>query len=249
MTFPFIKKALKDIVLEAIRIQKQAIKEGKRKGFNPYDHVDLTKLTAEPTASPTPTVTPALTTSLKRGTRVELGKAYESDIVKKLQKFGRIDLPSHQEDAKFKLDGFITFFNNDENKIFSEFIGRRVSIQIKKRVQSGDDIPFEVNLDFDKNTIGRDQEGNSDLYIVSDREHRIGIFRTETVKEIVKNLLDRAINLEYFERNPDELGIVSRYAGAQLRVTKGSETDGREGRRKLMAFIPFGSANPIKVFK
>ena len=194
-----------------------------------------------------------LTKDLPERERIQLGKGHEADIIKKLEKFGKVDLPSQQEDIRFKLDGYITF----TDPTFSEFSGR-VPIQIKKRVQSGNDILFEVRRDFNNDTMGRDQKGNSTLYVVSNMEGKIGVFRTANLKEIVARLMEKEPDrLRAFRENRmwvsrklsgngERIGVVASEGGAQLRVTEGNPTFS-EGSRKLIAFIPFDMAQPIVV--
>jgi len=224
---------IRDSILKAIRAQKEAIKHGKK--FVPY----TPKSDARNVKN--------LTKDMEEPERIKIGKEYEREILSKLNKYGEIEPSSHQEDIKFKLDGFITLKTPE----FGDLIGKRVSVQIKKRSQSGDDILFEIERDFDNKTIGRDQQGTATLYIVSDRSGKIGIFRTSRLKAIITKLLNKDINsLESFRKTYSKYGLVtnieSGYKKAELRVTQGNSRF-NEGDRKLIAFINFEAGAPLVV--
>lgn len=237
MITDLIKKTLKDSILEAIRSQKEEMKNGKQ--FVPY------------TTKSNETNLKNLSKDMEESERVKVGKEYEQQILNKLTKYGTVEPSSTQEDIKFKLDGFFT----PKDPMFGDLVGKRVPVQIKKRSQSGDDILFEIERDFDHGTIGRDQKGNSTLYVVSDRSGKIGIFKTERLKKIVNLLLKKdPQRLEEF-RKTSRTGLVINIQGdtessqnkqAQLQVTKGNSRFS-EGDRKLIAFISFDAGSPIAI--
>ena len=219
-----IKKTLKECLLEALRSQRKAIKEGE--SFVPYEPQENIRVS-----------------DLSKADRLDIGKKHEKNILDILSEYGKIKLASFQEDVNYKLDGFITFPEN--SKEFSEYKGKTVSVQVKKRTQSGNDILFEVEKDFNNKIIGRDQKGMSELYAVSDQNGRVVVCKTAFIKELVKELLDKeSKNLEKFRKEEHRLGVVSRINGAELRVTEG-KLSYDEGIRKLIAFIKFEYSNPI----
>lgn len=185
--------------------------------------------------------------------RVNIGKQFENEIIQKLKTLGEVQLPSLQQDTRFKLDGFISF--TDPRFVCFK---QSVAIQIKQRVQTGDDVIFEVRKDFDADIIGRDLLGASEIYVVSNRQGEIGIFRTSLLKELVSNLLLKDTEkLKAFKENEPSVsrsttsnglrkGLVSEIDGAQLWVTEGKPVF-NEGERKLIAYIPFQIAGPIVI--
>ena len=227
MTTPtLIKKALKDSILEAIRNQKEGMRQGEK--FVPYSPPKEENIRGK-----NPSV------------RLEIGKAHEKNILDTLAKYGNVVPATVQEDIRFKIDGTITFTDPE----IGLGVNKPYSVQIKKRSQSGDDVLFEVERDFDQKTMGRDRKGNSELYIVADRSGRIGIFKTERLKAIVNALLKKEPQrLEQF-RGSNRTGlVVSIQSGekkAELRVTEGNGEG--EGFRKLIAFISFEAAAPLAI--
>ena len=111
-----IKKTLKECLLEALRSQRKAIKEGE--SFVPYEPQENIRVS-----------------DLSKADRLDIGKKHEKNILDILSEYGKIKLASFQEDVNYKLDGFITFPEN--SKEFSEYKGKTVSVQVKKRTQSG----------------------------------------------------------------------------------------------------------------
>ena len=202
--------------------------------------------------------------------RMVVGKKYEDETLKKLSKFGEVEVTNYSDDVFKKIDGFITF--NDNDPALKQAYPGRVSVQIKRRVQGGKDIVFEVFKDIDssyKARMGRDLRGVSDLYVVGQRNGTIGIFDNNRIKtEIVKPAIkanEEILDL-YYNNNEEELkkrlgtsepfrtanngkvvGLVAEVPGVyQLRVTAATGERG-EGFRKLMMFITFAGGNPIKI--
>lgn len=220
-----IKKSIIELFLESLEKQKQQLKNNS----TTLKEVELSK-------------------DLPENLRVTLGLQHEKQIIQRLQKLGEIKIPSKQEDIKFKIDGFI--IPNDP--ILQEFGTEPISLQIKRRVQSGDDILYEVKKDFDNDIIGRDEKGSTDLYIVENRDNQIGVFKTKRIKRTVEFILEKSETkekLEYYKNNPSKTGLVHRIEDnnkkIELRVTKGNPTIGNEGNRKLLAFINFELGQPI----
>jgi len=154
--------------------------------------------------------------------------------------------------TKSKLHGFITFANPK-----FEHLQGKLAVQVKQRVQTGDDILFEVKKDFDKDIIGRDIKGDSQIYVVANRKGQIGVFETAKLKQKISELLEKEPQkLQDFKdnnitgvkktRNGLSKGLVAEVEGAQLWITEGNPMF-REGERKLIAFINFEAANPIAV--
>ena len=190
--------------------------------------------------------------NLSTGERVRQGKEFERNILEELKHLGNVETSSFQEDTKFKLDGFITFtdprFENLKGKL---------AVQVKQRVQTGDDILFEVKKDFDKDIIGRDIKGESQIYVVCNRKGQIGVFETEKLKQKISNLVEKGSQkLQEFKdnnivggkttRNGLSKGLVTEIDGAQLWITEGNPAF-KEGERKLLAFINFETADPLAI--
>jgi hypothetical protein len=195
--------------------------------------------------------------------RIKFGKLLESEVLNKLDSLGKIEIPTAQEDMQQKIDGFITFTDPDLKAKFPN----RTSIQIKKRTQSGNDILFEIERNFDRRIEGRDIQGNSVLYVVSQQSGTIGIFLTEKLKRIALSLEKAAEEkLDIFlyknseqikelgifhtltKRSKLPMGLVMKSDGVELRVTEGNpEGSYNEGERKLIAFIPFRVGDPLKI--
>lgn len=188
--------------------------------------------------------------NLPQGLRYLIAQRFEKEIIQKLECLGEVKFPSKQEDAKYKIDGFLT---PKENSIFSQEFGNNIiSIQIKRRVQNGDDILYEVKKDFDNDIVGRDEKCSTDLYIVQNRKNQIGVFKTKRIKRVVEFLLEKTETkqkLEYYKHNIKKTGLVNSIEDnekkIELRVTKGNPNFGNEGFRKLLAFINFELGEPI----
>jgi hypothetical protein len=190
--------------------------------------------------------------NLSTAERVRQGKEFERNILEELKILGNVETSSLQEDTKFKLDGFITFTDSR----FENLKGK-LAVQVKQRVQTGDDILLEVKKDFDKDIIGRDIKGESQIYVVANRKGQIGVFETVKLKEKISTLLEKGSQkLQEFKdnnvvgvkttRNGLTKGLVAEIDGAQLWVTEGNPAF-REGERKLIAFINFETANPLTI--
>lgn len=189
---------------------------------------------------------------LSTAERVRQGKEFERNILQELKSLGNVETSSFQEDTKSKLDGFITF----DNPKFEHLQGK-LAVQVKQRVQTGDDILLEVKKDFDKDIIGRDIKGESQIYVVCNRKGQIGVFETAKLKQKISELLDKdpqklqdfknnAITGVKKTRNGLSKGLVTEVEGAQLWITEGNPAF-KEGERKLIAFIKFETTNSLAI--
>ena len=196
--------------------------------------------------------------------RLARGIASEGIIVDHLRELGTVKVSGFQQDTRDKIDAFITFGGKDPSdpqfevaeELAKKFPGEH-SMQIKMRV-TGADIGMEVLKDFDQNITGRDMIGGSELYVVRSGDG-IGIFHAETLKAKVKALFATANrkelsaekdklkhNLWYYRANKTLTGLALSADVGQLRVTKG-RNDGKEGARKLLAYIAFNSLTPVHI--
>jgi len=203
--------------------------------------------------------------------RLVVGKQFEDETLKRLSEFGEVQVTNYSDDVFKKIDGFITF--NDKDPALKAAYPERVSVQIKRRVQGGKDIVFEVLKDFDNIRMGRDRRGVSTLYVVGQQDGKLGIFDNKNIKDnIVEPVVKSSTKILdfYYDNNPSGIlkenpslleghrefrkadngkivGLVAKSPGSyELRITKGTGERG-EGYRKLMMFITFAAGNPIKI--
>ena len=203
--------------------------------------------------------------------RLVVGKQFEDETLRRLSEYGIIEVTNYTDDVFKKIDGFITF--NDKDPALKAAYPGKVSIQIKRRVQGGKDIVFEVLKDFDNLKIGRDRRGVSTLYVVGQPNGTLGIFDNSNIKnQIVEPAVSSNSKIldHYYDNDPSAVvkenyslleghrdfqradngkivGLVARSSGNyELRITKGTGERG-EGFRKLMMFITFKAGNPIKI--
>lgn len=172
--------------------------------------------------------------------RVKIGRSLESPIVTQLETIGNVKPATLSQDKLDKIDGFINFF--ESSKLHKMFPNEE-SFQIKKRTQSGNDILFEIEKDFDSSVKGRDYIGKATFYIVHN-DYNIGIFEKRYIQNIANDFLKNASDELKKHQNDNYIGSVLRNNIGDLRITKG-RNDGSEGFRKLILYIKFNAANPV----
>ena len=153
-----------------------------------------------------------LNTVTDYNTRIAMGKSQELYIIEFLRSKGyKIDEPTANQDIKDKIDGFIL-----------PKAGGRISFQLKFR-ETGDDIPFELIKDWDRNIEGRDLISKAQLYIVVNRQGKVIILKTDDIKNKAKELLAMA------DANPND----QQGTGYELKF----RADAAHGQVKLMCFL------------
>ncbi len=164
--------------------------------------------------------------------RVQHGKNREAQIATALIQQAGLTLEdaSEREDRTLKIDRWLV---QD---------GKRTAVQIKYR-ETGDDLLFEV---FDRwdgwfgrgNKVGRDMVGNSKLYAVL-RQDRKTVVMTEvaTAKKIIQDMQNAARVIGWTEDKGEQsktLRYTKNGGVCELKVQR----DPRDGRTKMMAYIP-----------
>jgi hypothetical protein len=156
--------------------------------------------------------------------RVQYGKSIEKQIFDNLVGCGlKLREPSTQEDKYDKIDGWWETPSGEK------------PIQIKYR-DTGDDILFEVLLDYERGIPGRDMVGKAVYYAVLTRTGgNIVMVSVAEAKEMITAAQDAA-DLQGF----DERGNF-RHKGVMLRI----RPDPRTGQDKMMAYIPVSALKQI----
>lgn len=151
------------------------------------------------------------------GQRVQYGKSIEKQIFDNLVQCGmKLREPSVQEDKYQKIDGWWETPSGEK------------PIQIKYR-DTGDDILFEVLLDYDRGIPGRDMVGKAVYYAVLTRTGgNIVMVSVAEAKSLIQAAQDAADQEGFDDRGN------FRYNGVMLRI----RPDPRTGQDKLMAYIP-----------
>lgn len=164
--------------------------------------------------------------------RVQIGRLREQQIVAALKSQHGLDLspPTEAQDKEQKIDAFL------------ETDGKKQAVQIKYR-QTGDDILVEVfdrwfGWDKKENKVGRDMIGKAELYVVLRQDKKTVVMTTTaTIKAIVNNMLRCAMTGGWTEDKGEQQKTLSyhKHGGkCQLKVQR----DPRDGRTKMMAYIP-----------
>lgn len=208
------------------------------------------------------------------GERYARGVVSEGITVEHLRQIGEVKVSSVQGDRYSKIDAFIRFGGKSPSDLYyqdAKMLERKhrgiYSVQIKFRTGGRSDIGIEVLKDFDRDfggnhLTGRDMIGDSELYAVR-ANNRIGLFFTRDLKNLVHKMYDAAeeetarqdkdkttaTGFYHVKTRPDgepNTGVIERINGAELRVTKG-RGDKSEGVRKLLAYIPFDTVQPLYV--
>ena len=144
--------------------------------------------------------------------RITLGKQQEARIIDFLKTKGyNIQLPTASEDKYDKIDGW-----------FLPKSGGKLSFQLKFR-EGGDDLPFELIRDWDRNIEGRDLISKAQLYVVVNRSGRLSIYKTSEIKAKAQELLKLA----------DENPVDQKGSGFDLKFT----IDKANGANKVMLFF------------
>jgi len=107
--------------------------------------------------------------------------------------------------------------------------GTRLSLQIKGRVESGDDLIYEVIKNIDTGEEGRDLKCNADLYLFVDRNGKGWMYKLSTIKTAVKTLLEQV--RKDLSENPSQTDW------DLPKVTLNIRHDNYHGNRKLMAYF------------
>lgn len=149
--------------------------------------------------------------------RVQYGKSIEKKIFDNLVQCGlKLREPSTQEDKYDKIDGWWETPSGEK------------PIQIKYR-DTGDDILFEVLLDYERGIPGRDMVGKAVYYAVLSRTGgNIVMVSVAEAKALITAAQDAADQEGFDERGN------FRYRGVMLRI----RPDPRTGQDKMMAYIP-----------
>ena len=164
--------------------------------------------------------------------RVRHGRKREGQIADALR--DQVGLPledaTEREDKERKIDRWLV---KD---------GKRTAVQIKYR-ETGDDLLVEV---FDKwfgwdatgNKIGRDMIGDAKLYAVLRQDRKtVVLVSTSTLKKIVNDMLTAARQFGWTVDNGDASKTL-RYSKAGGRCELKVQRDPRDGRSKMVAYIP-----------
>lgn len=182
---------------------------------------------------------------LENTERVRLGKLRESHIADALKdQVGlRIVEASDRDDKeRAKVDRWI-----DDN-------GHLVGLQIKFR-ETGDDLLFEVfdkwhGWDDPRNKLGRDLIGEAELYAVLKPDKRtIVMVPTAWAKNLINTLVSLARQFGWTVENAN--GKTFRYFKAGSKVELKVQRDPRDGRQKMVCYIPaavFESEQQAKVY-
>jgi len=156
--------------------------------------------------------------------RVQYGKSIEKQIFDNLVQCGlKLREPSTQEDKYEKIDGWWETPSGEK------------PIQIKYR-DTGDDILFEVLLDYERGIPGRDMVGKAVFYAVLSRTGgNIVLVSVQEAKSLIAAAQDAADQEGFDDRGN------FRYRGMMLRI----RPDPRTGQDKLMAYIPVSMLKQI----
>ena len=167
--------------------------------------------------------------------RVEQGRKLEAQIAKnwapQLAAIGCkvLDVTSN-EDKYDKIDRWIVTAK-----------GTKLSVQIKGRIESGDDLIYEIVKNMETGEIGRDLKGKADLYLYVDRSGKGWLYKNATIHAAVKVLLDQVMkDLVKNERQTEWDGPTY-----ELKIT----TDNYHGNTKLMGFFAPNHFPVISTFK
>lgn len=149
--------------------------------------------------------------------RVQYGKSIEKQIFDNLVGCGlKLREPTDRQDKYDKIDGWWETPSGEK------------PIQIKYR-DTGDDILFEVMLDYERGIPGRDMVGKALYYAVLSRTGgTIVMVSVAEAKELITRAQEAADQEGFDERGNFRMG------GLILRI----RPDPRTGQDKLMAYIP-----------
>ena len=152
-----------------------------------------------------------------REQRVDYGKSIEKKIFDSLVKCGlRLEPVTSSEDKYSKIDAYWVTPNGKK------------AVQIKYR-DTGDDIGFEVMLDYYGGVVGCDMKGRAEFYAVLNRAgNTIVMVRVAEAKAIINQMVQDAENGGFDDRGTYHKG----------RAVLMIRPDPRTGIKKLMAYLP-----------
>ena len=155
--------------------------------------------------------------------RIARGKALEATIIKnltpQLASIGSTIVNATLTEDKYdKIDRWIITAK-----------GTRLSLQLKVRTESGDDLPYEIIKNMETGEDGRDLKCQANLYLYVDRNGKGWMYKTQTIKAAVLTLLAQ-VKKDLGENPTKKVWDGDTY---QIRIT----IDNNHGNTKLMGFF------------